>query len=304
MTTETSETGDDRLVWVDDGGNEMMAHDERRHFEAVRISPDGRRASAVVTEGINRSIWLLDLERGGATRLTFGDDDIRPAWSPDEGWVYFTSARRGPYEVFRVRADGSSPAELFREGPPDKTVADVSPDGTLLAYVEDSYDTGYDIVLDPIAGSSEATGFVRTSFWELNPTFSPDGEWIAYQSDDSGRDEVYIRPLSGEGGKTLVSTAGGVSPVWAQSGDRIFYSSSNRIVSVGVSTTPNLELEAAEVFFEANSYRLGEHTRDYDVAPEGDRLLMINTSNPLLRSEITVVLNWFQELNRLVPLPE
>ena len=144
---------------------------------------------------------------------------------------------------------------------------------------------------------------LETPFNEHSPMFSPDGRWVAYVSDETGREEVYLRAHPGEGGKYPISTEGGAEPVWAPSGDELFYRNGDQMIAVTVVTEPDLVLGTPQVLFEGNfavTYR-PDTPRNYDVSRDGQRFLMVQSVGESTRSEINVVLNWVEEPKRLVP---
>jgi serine/threonine-protein kinase len=295
---------DDELVWVSRSGETKQVTAERRRFGFPRVSPDGRKAVLVIREGVDRSLWLIDLDRGGFTRLTRGYDDIAPAWSSDAEWIYFTSATNGPYEIHRVRSDGGGEPELVLGGPVDKYAGSVSPDGKLLAFVEDKpadQKGGNDISLLSL-DSGEIRPFATGPFNEGAPSFSPDGLWVAYQSDESGRWEVYLRRSDGRGGKIPVSVDGGFFPAWLKGSSEIVFRNGNRFESVTIPRDPTSGLGRPAAWFDASPFRGGgAPVTAWDTGPGGE-LLLVRTSDDSQRTELKIIMNWFDELRRLVPV--
>ena len=290
---------DDQIVWVDGNGTERPASLERRGFQLPRSSPDGTKLAVVARNGIDRSIWLVDQVRGAFTRLTYGNDDTDPVWSPDGDWLYFTSAANGPYELFRVRTDGSGEPELLLGGPIDKHASSVSPDGGTLAYVEQP-PAGQSIHLLSL-DTGESRRLAGTTFREGAPAFSPGGVWILYESNESGRWEVYARRSDGHGAKIPVSVAGGRKPAWSRKGDQIFFVNAGRMF--GVTAPPDLSegLGQPREMFDVDAFRLDEGAvGGFDVGPDGE-FAMVRTRQGSRRTELKIVLNWFDELRRLDP---
>ena len=176
-----------------------------------------------------------------------------------------------------------------------------SPDGETLAFNYEHPETKFDIYLLELR--DEARPFLRTEFNESAAMFSPDGRWLAYQSDESGRNEVYVRPFPGPGEKRQVSREGGSEPLWAPGGGELFYRNPNGTFAVAMETNPELKLGEPALLYNLDlAIPAGLNIPSYDVAPDGQRFLAIRESDDeLSRIEITVVLNWFQELERLVP---
>jgi Tol biopolymer transport system component len=292
------ESREDQLVWVDADGTERPAATEKGIIEFPRVSPDGTRAALVVRDGVKRNIRLVDLTRGAVTRLTYGNGDTYPAWSPDGAWIYFSSGANGPLEMFRVPSDGSEAPQLVLGGQFDKEVSSLSPDGRWLAFVEDKPNE-FDLSLVSLE-SGEIRPFASSPFYESSPAFSPDGEWVAYDSNESGRFEVYLRRSDGRGGKIQVSTEGGECPVWSRTKSEIYFWSQSRVVSVTIPSDPTSGLGRPVVLFRGDPYRGPGAVAGFDVGPSGE-FLMVRTQSGAERTEINVVLNWFEELRRLAP---
>jgi serine/threonine-protein kinase len=171
-----------------------------------------------------------------------------------------------------------------------------------LAYYEMKPDSHRDIWLLPLEGKKTPEPFLVTPFNERSPSFSPDGRFLAYVSDESGQDEVYVQRVDRSGGKLPVSTGGGREPVWSRDGRELFYWRENRLMAVDVETGSAFKAGAPQLLFEAPYIRQptpGSGSQNYDVSPDGQRFLMVLPGEAAM--ELHVVLNWFDELNRLVP---
>jgi Tol biopolymer transport system component len=175
-----------------------------------------------------------------------------------------------------------------------------SPDGRHLAYTEEDPRTGFDLWVLTLGGPR--TPFLRTAFDERGATFSRDGRWLAYTSNESARDEIYVRPFPGPGQKWQISTGGGSEPVWARSGGELFYRSGDKMMAVAVSTTPTFQVQKPRVLFEGE-YERPDPMTSYDVAPDG-RFAMVRGETLSAVSPLHVVLNWFEELKLRVPAQE
>ena len=160
-----------------------------------------------------------------------------------------------------------------------------------------------DIWLLPFDGDRKPSPFFRTPFNERAAQFSPDGRWIAYMSDESGRFEVYVQPYPGPGGKWQVSTDGGEEPVWGRSGRELFYRNGERMMAVDIATQPTFSAGSPKVLFEGQYARNAYFIANYDVAPDGERFLMLKAveQQEEALSQFNVVLNWFEELKQRVP---
>jgi len=289
-----------KLVWVGSGGAEQPLPVPPQAYDSVALSPDGRRL-AVAIVAANDDIWVIELDRGTLTRLTFeSSNNDAPRWSPDGRRILFVSDRLGPYSLFWKPADGSGPDERLLPGQAEQAIGSFSPDGRLLAYGELEPMAQQDIWILPLAGDHKPVPFLRTPFNEMEPAFSPDGRWIAYTSDESGRQEVYVRPYPGPGGKWQVSTGGGSRPQWTRDARQLFYRGDNSIMVVPVTTRPAFSAGQPRLFasgqFHAATSGFGW---DYAVAPDGRRVLAIKPSEQQLPPpQINVVVNWFADLRR------
>jgi serine/threonine-protein kinase len=191
-------------------------------------------------------------------------------------------------------ADGSGDAELLLAGAHDKSALCWSPDGRTLVYSEDAPGGIDDLMLLTVEGDRTPRPFLQTAFSEGVARYSPDGRWVAYQSDESGGFQVYVRSASGGGGAWQVSMGGGTEPVWSPDGRELFYRDGDRMMSVPVTTSDEFHSEAPMLLFE------GQFEEGYAVDPEEQRFLMVQ-AEPGAMTRINVVLNWFEELRRLVP---
>jgi Tol biopolymer transport system component len=243
------------------------------------------------------------LDRGTLTRLTFAHaDDGNALWSPDGTQVAFGSNRYGQFNLYSKPVDGSGEAIQLTDHQEYTMGSSWSPDGTRLAFQKERPEHGSDIWMLPLDGEPEM--FLGTPFDEGRPAFSPDGRWLAYDSDESGRTEVYVLPYPGQGGKVQVSAGGGRGPLWARSGRELFYRNGNKMMAVAVSTEPELSLSKPEVLFERPYRFLSSRWQfiDYDVAPDGEHFVMVQeVADDPGPSQLNVVLNWFEELKRLAP---
>ncbi len=288
-----------RLVWVNRSGAEQPLAVPTHAYVNPRLSPDGRRL-AVEIEG---QIWLYDLSRETLTRFTFeGDTNIRPVWIPDGKRIAFTSDKEGPLNIFWQLADGSGGRERLTSSEYTQFPISSSADGQLLAFVEVNPTTQRDISLLRL-GDRKVQPFLRTRFNETLPRFSPDGRWLAYASDESGRYEVYVQPYPGPGGKWQISTEGGTEPVWSRNGRELFYRSGDKMMAADVTTQSSFSAGTPKVLFERHYQGTAVPTPNYDVSPDGQRFLMLKPSEAAeaAPTQINVVLNWFEELKRKVP---
>jgi Tol biopolymer transport system component len=289
------------LVWVDREGSVTPLNEIPRQgaFESPRLSPDGRRITISIRGATNADVWVYDLSR--MTRLTFdAEEDETPIWTPDGERVTFSALRGGVRKLVWKPADGSASEELLSEQEYHSHLGSWSPNG-VLAFQEQSPSTGWDIWVLPLERDSKPQPFLQTAFREDWPQFSPDGQWLVYMSDESGRNEVYVQPYPGPGGKWQISTEGGTEPVWSPKGDELFYRNGNQMMVVAINTQVTFSPTTPRVLFE-DPYEPGQGFRpNYDVTPDGQRFVMVRTAPGSEQSQINVILNWFEELKRLVP---
>jgi serine/threonine-protein kinase len=286
-----------RLVWVSRDGRVEPIPAPLRSYQAVAISPDGRRAALTVQDS-RWDFWIHDLVRHTQTRLATGDGSSQwPQWMPDGSRLVYRGTRTGFRNLYWNAVDGTGQEERLTTSEKLQTPASVSPDGQLLAYTEIDPLTGSDVGMLSLGGAHESRAFLNTLAAEDGLRFSPDGRWVAFQSDESGRNEIYVQPFPGPGGKVPISTEGGQLPVWSRDGRELFYVNGLKMMVVGVTTQPTFTAGAPRPLFEGRY----EPTR-YDVSPDGTRFLRIQpTDSEQAATQIIVVLNWTEELRRLVP---
>ncbi len=203
--------------------------------------------------------------------------------------------------LFWKNADGGGKEEPLTKSDHAQRTGAWSSDGTLFAFTDVDPVTGWDLWIVSVKDGHQARSFIQTRFNEGNPAFAPDSQWIAYQSDESGRNEIYVQPFPGPGSKLLVSTDGGTEPVWSGDGKELFYRNGDRLMAITITGEPVLRPSKPAVLFAKPSWVL-PGTRNYDVTRDGRRFLMVIESEQVAAAtHINVVLNWFDELKRLVP---
>ena len=206
-----------QLMWFDRAGHKLSALGEPAPYDDVQLSPDGRQASVSLpgSAADARDIWIYDVACGLRTRFTF-DPGIafQSVWSPDGSHIIFNSSQNGHVSLYEKASNGAGAEELLLNDEFGNTPAGWSPDGHFLLYLSNGRPTGYDLFLLPLSGDRKPVAFLNTKFNEHLGRFSPDGRWIVYYSDESGRFEVYVAPFPGPGGKRQISTTGGNKPRW------------------------------------------------------------------------------------------
>ena len=297
------------LVWVDRQGRETPIVTPARPYLYPRLSPEGDRV-ALRSLDEERDIWVWDLARPTLTRVTTDAGyDGYPLWTPD-GSLVFSSDRVGARELFVKAADATGAVERLTDGPYSKYATDISHDGRRLIFTEESPKTNDDIMELRLNGATSAPmPLVQSSFAERNGVISPDGRWLAYEANDSGRGfQVSVRPYPDvNSGQWQVSTTGGTRPLWAPSGEELFYvSPDGAVMRVGiglgsswVATTPTQLIRPGFATLPE-----GSNGRTYDITADGRRFLMLKQAGDpaqTVPNSLVVVLNWAEELKRLVP---
>jgi serine/threonine-protein kinase len=263
-----------------------------------QVSPDGKRLVRSNPAGPNRDIWIHDLERDTATRLTDGDNSSRPIWTPDGKYVAF-SAGLPDANIFWKAADGTGNEERLTTSPHTQFAGSFSPDGKLLVYIEYHPTSAPDIWMVSLEGDRTPRKFLQTPYVENEVALSPDGRWLAYQSNESGRFEIYVQPFPSGGRKLQISTDGGSTPQWSRNGREILYRNQSRMMAVAVrpgqaSTASAVELVADKplALFE------GGYEPVFSLTPD-DRFVMIrNLTEEVRPTAVQVVLGWVDELKR------
>jgi serine/threonine-protein kinase len=228
-------------------------------------------------------------------------------WTPDGQQLFFSSQRTGIVNLFRQAADGTGAVEHLMESPNAQVATAVSPDGRSLIFTETARNTDEDVMQMALDGTRRVTPLVQTSFAERNGIASPDGRWLAYEANDSGRFEIFVRPLPEVNSRRWrVSTEGGTRPLWARDGQELVYvSPSGALMRVGVSRGPSWTATSPSLLVKEGYYTTtGNPGRTYDIALDGRRLLMIKPGDGSGRpapANLIVILNWVEELKRLVP---
>ena len=290
------------LVWVSRNGAEQPLAAPAHAYVFPRLSPDGRRVAVGITESESQ-IWLYDLSRDTLTRFTFeGNYNPVPVWTLDGKRIAFESNKEGPPNIFWQLADGSGGLERLTTSQNIQAPDSFSPDGQLLSFIEINPTTGQDIWVLRL-GDRKVQPFLRTPFNDANARFSPDGRWLTYTSDESGRYEIYVQPYPGPGGKWQISTEGGTEPMWNPNGRELFYRSGEKMMAVDISTQPGFTAAKPRMLFEGRYELASVPVNNYDVSSDGQRFLMVKSSESAgtAPTQINVVLNWFEELKRRVP---
>jgi serine/threonine protein kinase len=295
--------GQRQFIWFDRSGKEIgkvgAPDDANANPENLSISPDGRRLALNRTVNGNTDIWLVDLARGARSRFTFDMAiEVSPIWSPDGSSILFSSNRKGVFDLYRKSVTGAGSEDLVLATPQNKGLSDWSPDGRFVLYRSPGAEkTGFDIWAVPMDGERKPVPVVQTNFEERDGQFSPDGKWIAYQSNESGRMEIWVQSFPGPGGKVQVSNNGGAQVRWRPDGKELFYIAlDGQLMSVPIRLTNNqtVEAETPVALFATHigGAVQGPIPQYYAVSRDGKQFLMNTIVTEAGNSPITVILNW------------
>jgi Protein kinase domain/WD40-like Beta Propeller Repeat len=310
------------MQWMDQSGKVAPLRPARVVWTNAAFSPAGERL-AVQILATQSDIWVYDLARETLTAVTVDPAaDVRPVWSPDGRDLAFGSARadNSTTNLYLQRADGTGGAMRLTTGPNAQQPASWHASGHFLMFEEVNPKTNRDLMILPMEGDAvsgwkpgQPAAFLNSAADEQQAAFSPDGRWVAYTSNESGRDEVYVRPFPGPGGKWQISTDGGYTPVWSRTRHELFYGGGG--ANLAVRQIMMVPYVAAGDTFTADKPRLwteprfqarGPNTRMFDVHPDGKRVVLALSEETALqgqRNHLTMVWNFFDELRRLAPAP-
>ena len=275
---------DSELVWVDRTGQATPVSPQRRYYQTPRLSPNGQQILVSVGLESRHDLWMYDIGRDSWTRLTREAENEDGIWSPDGKQIVFASNRNHGFNLYLVPSDGSAPPRQMTSGQQWPFPTSWSPDAKVIAVVEQFRNTLTDIFTIDVDGKHESRPLVVTRFNENGAAFSPDGQWIAYYSDESGQYEIYVQKYPGPGRKWLVSTGGGVRPVWGRDGRELFYRQGNRMMAADIGLQPDFRAGKPRLLF------VGNFDEAYDVTPDGQHFLMVRRQQPSPRTQINVVL--------------
>ena len=288
------------VAFIDRAGTVQPLPLPPQSYQHPRFSPDGAKVSFWIEQS-RCDVVVYDISRGIVTRITMNGDNHYPVWTPDGREITYLS-RKGPpaaaYEVYSKSADGSGSEELLSGDAQNVSAGSAlswTPDGQALAF-------GYrgDIWLLPRSGG-KSRPIVQSRFNELTPAVSPDGRWLAFVSDESGQQEVYVESFPESGPKYRISTKGGTEPVWSRRGGELFFRNGTQVMAVDVTTKPRFATGPPRALF-SQSAALVSGRVNYDVSPDGQRFVLVGLGDSEQPAQINIVLNWFDELKRLVPV--
>jgi serine/threonine-protein kinase len=297
-------TGIGSLAWVDATGTARALQPKPAQYAGTsRLSPDGKKVSVVIRDNTSQDLWVYDIERDAMTRLTYGNEAFASAvWSRDGRHIVFGSIGNG---LFWVRADGGGQPQQLVAGKSIAFPFSFSPDGKRLAYYEvmgTSQIWTVPIEQDDGLKAGTPERYLTSQFADSVPMFSPDGRWLAYESNESGRPEVYVRAFPAQSGKWQISNSGGTWPTWSRNGRELLYRSGDQLMSVAYTATGDSFVpEKPKVWLST----LG-NAQSFDLAPDGTRVLVVTSASgadaPKPEHTLVFVQNFFDELRRRVPI--
>jgi len=298
-----SASGLARLAWFDRSGKAIGSLGAPGDQANPRIAPDGKRVALDIIDPQtgNMDIWIHESSGGTATRFTFdASEDTNPVWAPDGGRIVFGSFRKAQFrDLYQKDSSGAGSEEVLFQSVNSKFPMDWSPDGRFILYRDFDPKTNLGLWVLPVAGERKPIPFVKTA--SDMGQFSPDGRWVAYSSNESGKWEVFVVPFPGPGGKWQASTAGGSEPRWRRDGKELFYvAPDGKLMVVEVKEGPSFEAGVARPLFQTRGreHVSGTDLFSYDVSADGQRFLVNTDVGEATSSPLTVVLNWTAELKK------
>ena len=296
------------LQWVDPTGRKESLAANPGAYQSVKISPDGKRVALMIGEGGSTDLWVWDLRREAMTRFTYSGANRYPTRSPDRQFLVYAAIGKG---IYQARADGAGQPQVLTMAKDSQVPGSFTSDGKRLAYHDFASGKAqiWTVPLEIQSGllkAGQPEQFLKSSFTEYDPMFSPDGPWLAYSSNETGKTEVYVRafppPASGQGGKWQISNNGGVRSFWMRSGHELIYRSDKQFMAVSYTVKGDTFVADKPRVWIANP----GNVRDFDLAPDGKRMLVLtrveSAEAPKPEHEVVFLFNVFDELGRRVPL--
>jgi len=289
-----------RLTWFDRQGKLLGTVGQPGDYNTLALSPDGTQVS--VQQGSD--LWLIEFARTSIKRFTLDSQShAGPIWSPDETSITFNSTQGGGTGLYRKPAGGVGNEETLVKNNHPNYPDDWSRDGRSLIYSDQDPKTKRDLWVLPTDGDRKPSVFLQTEFNESEAKFSPDGHWVAYESDASGKYEIYVRPYpaTGSGNELLISNGGGSQPRWRRDGKELFYfSSGGKLMVVDVATGPVFKAGVPRLLFQAPIFGGGISNEiwRWDMTGDGQRFLINTVPEENVSAPITVVLNWQSEFKK------
>ena len=280
------------LVWVDRQGQVTELPGEADQILKASVSRDGKR---VVYDGNKSTEWVVDLTTGARTRIVSDVRSWHGGWLPGDARIVVSSNKDGDWDLYTVGTAGNDVLKPLLKRPSSQFAEAVGPDGSVV-FLEQTSATGTDLwTLTP---DGRTLPLVATPYNERQASISPDGQYVAYVSDEGGRNDVYAVPASGKGERVSISLEGGTGPVWSRDGKELFYRAGDDLISVAVQTSGGLVVGARHKVLDLSGFDAGAF-REFDVSADGQRFLLIRTEPDSRPTRLDVVLNWTDTLRKL-----
>jgi dipeptidyl aminopeptidase/acylaminoacyl peptidase len=293
-----------RLLWLDRSGREVGSLGGEGDLANPRISPDGKRVALDITDhqSGNLDVWIYQSSGGVATRLTSDPAlDAGPIWSPDGERIAFMSLRRGHPDIYQRSSSGAGSDETVLTSGKTKYLTDWSPDGRFILYRSFDATTNLELWALPVGGGAKPIPFIKATFGVSHGQFSPDGRWVAYSSNESGKWEIAVSPFPGPGGNWKVSTAGGTEPRWRRDGKELYYiAPDGKLMAVDVNTVATFEAGVAKPLFPIRRREpiSAADLFSYDVSADGQRFLVNTDTGDVTSAALTAIVNWTAGLKK------
>jgi Tol biopolymer transport system component len=287
-----------KLLWLDRSGREVGSIAAEGDLANPRISPDGTRIALDVTDhqSGNTDVWIYRSSGGVGTRVTSNPAiDGSPIWSPDGGRIVFMSLRRGHPDLYLIDSSATGSEEEILHSDRTKYPTDWSPDGRIILFRAVDATSNFELWTLPAQGEHQPSPFMKPPFGVSNAQFSPDGRWVAYASNESGKWEIAVSPYPGPGGSWKVSSAGGSEPRWRRDGKELFYlAPDGKLMAVEVKTGASFEAGAAAPLFQIRRRQPVSSVDlfSYDVSADGQRFLVNTDTAGTTSTPLTAIVNW------------
>jgi serine/threonine protein kinase len=293
------------LALFSPAGKKLRSFGQPEVFVVAKLSSDGKTIAMDLYEvtARNADVWLYDVVRSVKTRFTFdGNVDAYPIWSPDGKNIIFSSNRKGHYDLYEKMSNGAADEQLLFASGQTKYATDWSQDGKYILFQStNNQNSKSDIYYIPMTGDKKPVALIATEFNEMFASFSPDSRWVAYQSNESGRNEVYVRPFPGHGAKWQVSANGGTSPRWKNNGKEIFYVANGKLIEADVNGTgSNFVVGNVREYFDpatVGGINVGNGILK-DISPDGQSILLSISKGMITTAPLTLVVNWDEEFRK------
>jgi serine/threonine-protein kinase len=289
-----------RLLIVGPDGGPRPLNPVARAYQVPRLSPSGRSLLMILSERGSTDLWVMDLDRGALSRLTTNGRSGVAVWHPDGNRIAYSSLSGGAFNVFAKSLDSQTSEKQLTRSANSQFPTSWSAQG-LLAFVELDPETQLDVwIWNEKTGKSEP--FLSSTFQESAAVFHPEGKYLAYVSNETGENQVYVSEVGGSGRKWPISAEGGSEPVWSRAGTELFYRDDDNVMAVPIDTRNGFQPGIPQLLFEAPFDQAEVAYANYDVYPDGKRFVMVRTDEGRDSPRLIVVMDWFTELQEIVPV--